>query len=415
MIFLALKHLLSKKRQTALILFGVVLGTTAFVAISGMMLGFQTFIIDQLVNNDAHIRIKPREDRVTPTSVQGYFWDDPISWQIAPSGRRDSETISNIAGWAQRLEADPRVNAYSPQLVLQALVGRGKISQSVRLIGSDPEKQRRVTSIDKYMLVGKFSDLGHTGNRLIIGQPLLDKIGARVSESVLISTGQSSPTAFKIVGSFLLGVKSIDESTVFASLADAQKINKTPSEVSEIAVRLNEVQDSAELANAWSALTSENVQSWDQSNANILSVFTVQDLVRNFMTISILLVAGFGIYNVLNMMVSQKHKEIAILRSIGFEAKDVLFLFFLQGMAIGILGGFLGDILGFFVCKYMSTLETGSGKTMGTTGTMLVSFLPSIYIKGFFLAFGAATVASILPARSAAKLKPIEIIRSAGS
>lgn len=101
------------------------------------------------------------------------------------------------------------------------------------------------------------------------------------------------------------------------------------------------------------------------------------------MTISILLVAGFGIYNVLNMMVSQKHKEIAILRSIGFEAKDVLFLFFLQGMTIGILGGLLGDFLGFFVCKYMSTLEPGRQKQWALRALCLFPFCHRSISKDF--------------------------------
>ncbi|NUM89638.1 MAG: ABC transporter permease, partial [Bdellovibrionales bacterium] len=76
-------------------------------------------------------------------------------------------------------------------------------------------------------------------------------------------------------------------------------------------------------------------------------------------------------------------------------------------------GGFLGDVIGYFVSVWMSHLEVGSARHMGRTGTMLVSFQPQIYVRGFLLAFMASAVASVLPARAAAKLSPIQIIRSA--
>ena len=111
------------------------------------------------------------------------------------------------------------------------------------------------------------------------------------------------------------------------------------------------------------------------------------------------------------MAVTHKRREIAILRSMGYEPRDVLSLFFVQGIILGFLGGLVGAVMGYFACYFMSTIEVSAARGLGGN-RMLVSFAPIIYVKGFFLAFLSATVASLLPARAAGKLTPIEIIRS---
>jgi len=413
---LALRHLLARKRQTFFIALGIVLGTAAYVAISGMMLGFQSFIIDQLVNNDSHIRIRAKEELITSESLKGMLGreGDWVFWQIPPSGRRDSETLEYPAGWFARLDNHPSVLAYSPQLSAQVLYRRGKISQTGRLIGSNPQQQSKVTTIQDFMIEGKFSDIGQSGNRIIMGVGLLQKLGARVGENISVSVGRGNPQPFRIVGSFRIGIQTVDDTSSFGALGDVQKVNQTPSRISDIAIRLTDVSSAGILANQWSSLTADKVQSWDQANENIMSVFKTQDLVRNTMTMAILIVAAFGIYNVLSILVTQKRREIAILRSMGFESKDILSLFLYQGLILGIIGGVVGLLAGYIICRYMETLPVPSGR-IGRTGNMLVSFDLKIYLGGFALAFFSASLASLLPARAAGRLSPMDIIRSEAS
>lgn len=393
---------------------GIVLGTAGYVTISGIMLGFRVFIIDQLINNDAQVRISAREEPILADSLNEEFFPEAkyIFWLAPPSGRRDEAKIEYPQGWFDRLDRDVRVLAYSPQLTIQAIMRRANISENVRMIGCDPAKQERVTEIQKYMLEGKFSDIGQSGNRMIMGLGLMKNLGARVSESVLISVGKGNPIPFKIVGVFQVGMKTIDDSTAFAALNDVQKANLTPSQVSDIAVRLINAEDAKGLASSWSSLSQDKVQSWDQINSGTMSVFKTQDIVRNSMTLTILIVAGFGIYNILNMMVTQKRREIAILRSIGYEPKDIISLFMTQGVLLGTSGGLLGMIFGHLICRYLSTITVDSGRMIGGGGTMMISFDVMIYVFGFLLAFGSSVFASLLPARAASKLTPIDIIRS---
>lgn len=414
MMFLSLRYLLAKKKQSILILLGITIGTAAYVAISGMMLGFQSFILEQLVNNEAHIRISAREDILTGKAMKSFPMLDHVFWVIPPSGRKDSSRIEYPMGWFNQLERDVEVAAYSPQVVAQVIFTRAKVTRAGKIIGSQFERQMKVTNIEKYMKDGSFKDLGNSGSRLIIGSQLMEHLGTRKSETLLISTGNESPQPFKIVGVFETGIKPIDESTAFISLVDAQKLRGTPSEITDIAVKLLDPDKAQAKTEFWKLLTHDKVLPWQESSASILSVFKTQDIVRNSMTMSIIIVAGFGIYNILSILVNQKKRDIAILRSMGFTPKDIVKLFFNQGLMLGIIGGIIGLGLGNIICHIMAHIDVVPGRMSGPGNTMLISFAPIIYIKAFALALFSAVVSSIIPAREGGKLEPMEIIRAGG-
>ena len=412
MFFLALRHLAARKKQTALIALGIVLGAAAYVIISGIMLGFQEFLTDQLVNNDSHIRIAARKEIVTAETMGPSFYPNELAaWISPPSGRKDNSRIDYLQGWIDRLEHEPRVVAYSPQLAAQVLFRRAKATVPGKVIGTDPERQRLVTTLADSMVEGDFDVLQRGGNRIILGQGLARELGSRVGETVLLSIGEGSPTPFKIAGLFKLGLKTIDDTMAYAHLRDVQRLNKSPSRVSDLVVRLNDYRKARELTDQWALLSPDKVESWDQSNQSILSVFKTQDIVRLSMTMAILIVAAFGIYNILSILVNQKKRDIAILRSMGFEASDISQLFFVQGLLLGLAGGLLGLLLGHLACRYIETIPVDVDR-IGKTGFMMVSYSLSIYVQGFLLALGSSIFASYLPSRSASKLTPISIIRS---
>lgn len=414
MMFLSLKHLFSRKKQSLLILLGIVIGTAAYVAISGMMLGFQTKLMDQLVNNDAHIRISAREELLTAKALDSFSEVSHVFWSIPPSGRKDAVKIEYPIGWFNKLDADPDVLSFVPQVNLNVIFNRVRVTQSGRLIGADPEKQEKMSNIKQYMIAGKFKDIGNSGNHLVIGKLLLEKLGARLSETVLISSGKGAPQPFKVVGIFETGSRNIDEATAFSSLSDTQKLRGTPSEITDIAVKIMDPNKAKEKAMTWKSTSNEKVLAWQESSASILSVFKTQNIVRNSMTISIIVVASFGIYNILSILVTQKKRDVAILRSMGFTPSDIIQLFFNQGLILGIVGGIVGLILGGTISWLMSKIEIDPGRIGSSTGKMIISYDYLIYVKAFVIALFATVFSSILPARAAGKLEPMDIIRSGG-
>jgi lipoprotein-releasing system permease protein len=414
MMFLSIRQLMARKNQSLLILLGITIGSAAYVAISGMMLGFQTYMLEQLVNNEAHIRISAREEVLTAANLAAFPEAKHVFWKLPPSGRKDSTRIEYPLGWFTKLDADSEVAAYSPQVVTQVVFSLNKITKVGRIVGSQYERQLKVTNIENYMKIGRFKDIGNSGNRIIMGSKLIELLGTRLYDTIKVSTGNESPQPFKIVGSFETGIKSIDEGTSFISLTDAQKLRGTPSEITDIAVRLFDPSLASQKASGWKAYSKDKILSWQESSAAILSVFKTQDIVRNSMTISIILVAGFGIYNILSILVNQKQRDIAILRSMGFSPGDIVRLFFNQGMLLGILGGIIGLGLGFIICLIMAQIEVVPGRMSGPGNKMIISFEAIIYIKAFSIALMTSIVSSIIPARSGGKLEPMQIIRSGG-
>ncbi|MCB1164991.1 MAG: ABC transporter permease [Leptospiraceae bacterium] len=412
MLFLAGRQLLDRLQQSMLTLTGIALGTAAYVMFSGIMLGFQDQIVDLLVNTDAHIRISPRDQLRSPETYEGVFFPESrVSWITPPSGMNTADHLSNVYGWYQRLEADPRVAAFAPQLNQQVMVGNASYSVAAVLFGVEPARQRLVSNMEANLLEGSLMELSRGNSLAIIGSRLQRNLGVRLNGRIQIVTPTGKRAYLKVVGIYEFGNSQLDQGFIYTDIHTAQALSDSSSFITDIVVRLHDVSQAAEVATQWSQFTRDKVESWDQANESLLSVFQMQDVIRSSLTAVIVLIIAFGIYNILNMVVFQKQKEIAILRSIGFDQKDTIQLFLIQGLILGVLGSLAGLLIGFLGCLYISTISIGGEDTIRQ---MLVSYKPSIYIFGFSISVTAAALSSFLPARRAAKLQPIEIIRGAG-
>lgn len=257
------------------------------------------------------------------------------------------------------------------------------------------------------MVEGDFLELGTGGNRIVVGDGLLKKLGLRVGNNVMISTAKGSQIPFKIIGTFHLGIVTFDDSMAFSNLSATQTVSEMPSQISDIAIRLTDVNEALAFSQSYADTSRDKIQSWDQSNAGFLSVFQTQNMIRLFITTAIMVVAAFGIYNILSILVNQKRKDIGILRSMGYDAKDIRNLFLFQGLILGLIGGLLGLSAGHLISVFMSSIQIG-----GMIDKMRISFNPKIYVIGFLEALVASAISSFLPARSAGKLKPIDVVRS---
>lgn len=412
MIFLSLRYLFARPRQTLLMLLGFFFGTAAFVTLSGIMLGFRGYLVYQLINNDDHLHVEPREEFLAERSLDREFFGGRVQrvfWDVPPSGRKDSAAVDNPQAWYARFDADPRVVAFTPQLTAAVIFAKARATVAATLIGCDAPAQLRVTTLGDYVTEGRFQDVAAGGNRAAVGHELMKLLGARLSQNVMVSLADGRPAPFKVVAVFKTGNRFIDR-TAYAAIADVQRVNRTPNRVNKISVRTRDHTRAAAMASAWSAVSSDKVESWDQKNASLFDVFRIQDAVRFISIGAIMVVAGFGIYNVLNMTVVQKRRDVAILRSVGYGPWDVVWLFLAQGLLLGACGVALGLAFGYGLSFYLETIPLGEGP-MGGTGRLIVSRDPSIYLQAAGLALGSALIASVLPARAAGRLSPIEIIR----
>lgn len=416
MSFLALRYLLERKRQTILTLLGVFFGTMAFVSVSGFFVGFQGYLVQQLVNNNAQVHVQARQDYLAAHGLDTAFFGSKILrvfWESPPAGVEGFLGIQNPQAWYKRLTDDPRVEAFSPTLTAAALYKLRKIAVAGNLIGCNPSQQAKVTTIADYIIAGKFSNIDVGGNRIVLGDELMKRLGAGLDQTIMVSVQAQPPIPFKVVGRFYTGSRGLDLQA-FGALSDVQRVNLTPNEINEIGVRLKDYSDADVIARSWAKIAPERVESWGDQNINIKSVFAIQNALRFSMIMTVMIVAGFGIYNILNMTVNQKKQDIAILRALGYDTFDVVMLFFMQGLIVGILGTVFGLLCGYLFCRYLQTIPFMAVTPTNPQGHLHISLSLRIYIQAATLAVISAAIASILPARAAGKMTPIEIIRQGG-
>jgi lipoprotein-releasing system permease protein len=412
MIFLAWRQMRARQKQTFLILLGISFGTMVYVIIAGLQLGMRSFIIEQLLNNTSHIRITGEEKFIESQRVRSRLFHshELIQWFTPPHGKRDDVRLENPHGWYEFLNQHPEVTAWAPRFSVDAIAAKGPSKVAMMLMGVIPEKQEKTSEIAKYVRTGKLSDLMGGGNRIILGKELLKHLGAQVGQTVLLTIGTGSPRPFKIVGVLSLGNQEADLRMALAHIIDVQKLNRTPGRISEISVALRNLDEADRIAEEWKNLGRDKVEGWQEANANFMQVIMIQDYVRYIITGAILLVGSFGVYNVLSIMIAQKQKEIAILRSMGFGPPKIMQLFMFQGLILGSIGAVLGLLLGTGINLFIESIELGF--EIGTSNHLIVSYGPEIFITAFLAALGASAIASFIPARHASRLTPLEIIRA---
>jgi lipoprotein-releasing system permease protein len=405
--FLAIKHIFARKSQTLLTFLAIVLGSGGYVVFSGIQLGFQEYMVKRLIERSGHINISSRDEFITADSLEGIFYDKAnLRWINTPSGRRSYTSLTSPNQWFRKLRYSPEVIAYAPRISKDAIASRGGFFQTVSVVGIDPAMQLSVTSIGDDITYGDLNSLNNGISVVFTGERLLDILGIKLNDTINISTSDGTVTPMKIIGTFNTGERRSDERTIYASMTTVQKLAGIPGEITSIVVKIKEFNRAAEIATEWNMVSRDRVESWDQLNSDSLSMMSTQDTVRLVTTSAFIIIVAFGIYNILNMVVNHKKKDIAILRSIGFDQKDTTFLFLIQGILIGFAGGVTGLIVGYLFCLYIETMQIPMGRR-----TMMISWDTAIYIKAFVLVFSASILASFFPARNAGKLAPIEIIR----
>jgi lipoprotein-releasing system permease protein len=188
-------------------------------------------------------------------------------------------------------------------------------------------------------------------------------------------------------------------------------MNVTGSYITDINIKLEDVDKAGVLAREFQSRFGYTAEDWKQANEGISSVFRIQNIVTYLVIISILLVSGFGIFNILSMMIYEKMNDIAILKSIGYTDVDIRNVFLLEALIIGFLGGLIGLMIGFVISWITSIIPTNI-EGFVSSEYLNINFDPAFYLLAFIFGLVATGIAGYLPARKASKIDPINIIRS---
>lgn len=408
---IALGHLRKRKRQTVVSVLGVALGVGFFVGVTALMRGFQQYFIAQVIDVSPHIVIKDeyRAPRPQPALLR---WPAGAVGVHGVKPRDEPRGIRNARAKLAELEAMDL--AVAPTLQGQVILRYGTRDVPVSLYGIEPERERRVTNVERDLVAGTLDDLRSTANALIVGVGVAERLGAERGDTVTAVAPTGVTLSMKITGLLRSGITSIDNGQGYALLKTVQVLQDRSNVVNQIRIRLADVGAAEPLARRIEPRLLYRTESWEETNRNILGLFVIQNAIMYSIVGAILLVAAFGIYNIVSTVVYEKTRDIAILRSIGFGRGEIQTIFVIEGVIVGILGGLVGAVVGYGLVEALGQVrfENVGGMMSGREGFILARETWP-YLVGALFALLAAGVAAVVPARRAARLNPVDIIRGA--
>ena len=408
---IALRHLSRRRRQTLVSVLGVALGVGFFIAVTSLMRGFQTYFVAQVIDVAPHITIK---DEYRTPRLQPAVLAHPEG-AVAVRGVKPREELRGIRdarGLIAALEELPGV-AVAPGLRGAALLRYGSRDVTATIAGIDPVRERRVGNIEKDMTAGRLEDLRATANGIILGVGLAERLGAGVGDTIGAVAPSGNALAFKIVGLVATGIAAIDNGEAYVLLKLNQVLQGRPNVINAIRIRLDDVRQAEPLARRIEAAYGWRTESWEEANRNVLALFVIQNAIMYSVVGAILLVAAFGIYSIISTVVHEKARDIAILKSLGFTEGDILRIFTIEGVMVGAAGAVVGALVGQGLILGLSQVRFEAvGALRGSGGFILARELWP-YLAGGAFAILAAAVAAMIPARRAAALNPVEIVRGA--
>jgi len=411
---IAVTHLVTKKKQSIVAMLGVLFGISMFIVMISFMTGVNQFLEDMAMDNTPHLRLyKPVE--IKKETIIGSMVKDENDWPVVYHQRpkNDLPKIRNGFQIASQLEKMPEVSGVAPAVSSQVFFNNGPVQIPGNIVGIDVRKQDELFRIGERVDEGNLYDLLKASDMLIMGRGLAEKAGVQTGDRVSVTTPEGFTLVMKVAGIFSFGIATMDDTRSYATLHTVQKIlQRDPSYITEISLRLNEMDKAVAFKSELEKTIKEDVyiEDWEEANAAILAGEKIRGVMTFVVSFTLLLVAGFGIYNIMNMNILNKMKDIAILKATGFQSRDITAIFLLESVIIGLTGGILGLLVGFSFSYLLSVTPFPAGSLV-RVDTFPVNFKASHYILGVLFGFLTTLLAGYFPARKASNVDPVQIIR----
>ena len=400
---IAKTYLFSNKKMTAVATLGVVLGMSIYIFMNSMLVGFDKSSSASIFKTTPHIRIY-NDDIISKPLIQDtkekYIITNP---KIVPK----TNTLINPKVIIETLLKLPEVTVVTPQVATSVFFNNGKSQIAGSAIGIKPEEANIMFDIKSYMVEGNFDVLKSNSNGIIIGSGIAEKMSLGIGDNVSITSSKSVTKNLKIIGIFKTNNSKVDKTTSYVNIASAQQFLKEgTSYVTDINVNILNPEKAEKTATTISNLTGYKAEGWKEANATFMAANKMRKIIITFVSFTILIVAGFGIYNILNMTITQKINDIAILKAMGFKGKDVIRIFVTQAISIGVAGVLGGMLIATVLISILKNVYVG-----GDIGYFPIDYEPLKYLQGVIVGLFITFFAGYIPAKKAAKVDPVSIFR----
>ena len=405
----AWRSLLNARRLTVLTLVVVSVSVILVVFLSSLIAGLEVQLVEETTGSIPHITVDPRER-------------EPVAlWDRSPDGERryvgqvtsystQIKRISDWRRWVERIEEfDDAIVAASPTADGRGFAVRGEREEAIRIYGVQPRRFDQIVPIQTNLVDGRFYRLGP--GEITLGYKLAEEMGVGLGDRLQITTPDGTGVSKRVAGIVDTGFGAIDQSTVFMTLGDGQSLFGLGSAVTSIGIEVRDVFTSKQVARRLSLQVPYDVTDWTENNERLLRALEAQQRSSDMIVFFTAVAAAFAIASILIVLVTNKLSEIGILKAMGATRRQIRTVFALQGSILAGVGGVIGAGLGALLVIGLSRIEgppTASGRREAIfpfelTSELLVATVVVAALLGF--------LASIVPARRASNVDPIEVIR----
>ncbi len=398
---IATTYFVASKKMTTVAIVGVLLGMSIFMFMNSMAEGFDRTSSESFFKSTPHIRVYKDDVLSAPLSEKG------TTLIVNPKVVPTKNTIENPMDWVKLIRKQPSVEVAFPQVSCPVFYNNGKSQIIGTTIGFDPIEADKMFKISSFTVQGNLSSLTTHQDGIVIGSGIADKMNIMTGDKINITSSKGVNLTLTVVGIFKTNNSKEDKTKSYVNLSTGQQFLKENNVyVTDINVNVKDPEKAPKIAADLTGLTGYKAEDWKAANEAYMAASRMRKIVITFISFTLLIVSSFGIYNILNMTVSQKINDIAILKAMGFNGGDVVRIFVYQAMTIGAIGVVLGVVFALILVQALQHVYIG-----GDIGYFPIRFEPWVFFRGILIGLFITFLAGYVPAKKAAKVDPVSIFR----
>ncbi len=400
---IAWTYFIASKKMTMVAILGVVIGVSIFMFMNSMAAGFDRTSGESFFKTTPHIRVY-KDDKISqPLKEESNSKTLIVNPKVVPS----INTIDNPMDWVKLIRKQKEVTVVFPQVSCPVFYNNGKSQITGTTIGFDPVEADKMFRISTFTVQGSIADLSTHQDGIIIGCGIAEKMNLLTGDKINMTSSKGINLTLTVVGIFKTNNSKEDKTKSYVNLATGQQfLKENNAYVTDINVNIDNPDRAPQVAKELTNLTGYKAEDWIAANETYMAASRIRKIVIMFISFTLLIVSSFGIYNILNMTVSQKINDIAILKAMGFNGGDVIRIFVYQALTIGALGVILGVLLALILVQALQHVYIG-----GDIGYFPIRFEPWVFVRGIFIGLFITFLAGYVPAKKAAKVDPVSIFR----
>jgi lipoprotein-releasing system permease protein len=398
---IATAYFIASKRMTTVAIVGVLLGMSIFMFMNSMAEGFDRTSSESFFKSTPHIRVY--KDDVVSAPLK----DDGSTLIVNPKVVPTKNTIENPMDWVRMIRKQKDVVVAFPQVSCPVFYNNGKSQIIGTTIGFDPLEADKMFKISSFTVQGSLHALATHQDGIVVGSGIADKMNIITGDKMNITSSKGVNLTLTVVGIFKTNNSKEDKTKSYVNLATGQQLLKENNVyVTDINVNVKDPNKAPQIAAELTTLTGYKAEDWKAANEAYMAASRMRKIIITFISFTLLIVSSFGIYNILNMTVSQKINDIAILKAMGFNGGDVVRIFVYQAMTIGAIGVALGVVFALILVQALQHVYVG-----GDIGYFPIRFEPWVFFRGVLIGLFITFLAGYVPAKKAAKVDPVSIFR----